>query len=96
MENNNQFIDGLIVKAPHANAPDFVKAKLSIKRQELITWLQGQSGDWINADIKVSKQGKMYAQVDNWKPPVDGKQEGLPKTGGRAEEAGINPDDIPF
>ena len=64
----NQFIDGLIVKAPHDNAPDFVKAKLSIKREELISWLQQQSGDWINADIKESRAGKWYAAIDNWKP----------------------------
>ena len=62
---DSNFIDGLIVKAPHENAPDFVKAKLSIKRQELIDWLQQQTGDWINADIKESRGGKWYAAIDN-------------------------------
>ena len=65
---DKKFIDGLIVKAPNDNAPDYVKAKLSIKRQELIDWLGQQQGDWINADIKVSQGGKYYAQVDDWKP----------------------------
>lgn len=27
-----EFVDGLIVKAPHERAPDFVKASISIKR----------------------------------------------------------------
>jgi hypothetical protein len=63
-----KFIDGLIVKAPHERAPEYVKAKLSIKREELIAWLQAQTGDWINADVKVSQQGKWYAAVDDWKP----------------------------
>ena len=67
----NLFIDGLIVKAPHDNAPDFVKAKLSIKREEMINWLQQQSGEWINADIKESRAGKWYAAIDNWKPDPD-------------------------
>jgi len=65
---DKKFIDGLIVKAPNDNAPEYVKAKLSIKRQELIDWLGQQQGDWINADIKVSQGGKYYAQVDDWKP----------------------------
>ena len=68
MSNETQFIDGLIVKAPHENAPEYVKAKLSIKREELIGWLQSQTGDWINADIKESQQGKWYCAVDTWKP----------------------------
>mgnify|MGYP001550948981 CR=1 FL=1 len=40
-----QYINGLIVKAPNDRAPEYVKAKLSIKRAELIEWLQGQTGD---------------------------------------------------
>lgn len=63
-----KFIDGLIVKAPHERAPEYVKAKLSLKRAELIAWLQQQDGEWINADIKVSQPGKWYAAVDDWKP----------------------------
>jgi hypothetical protein len=68
MSNDTKFIDGLIFKAPNENAPDYVIAKISIKRAELIAWLQGQQGDWINADLKESQQGKYYAAVDTWKP----------------------------
>ncbi len=68
MSNDTKFINGLMVKEPHEKAPEYVKAKLSIKRQELIEWLQQQSGEWINADIKVSQSGKWYAAVDDWKP----------------------------
>lgn len=63
-----KFIDGLIVKAPRDGAPQYLVCKLSIKREELIAWLQQQNGDWINADVKVSQGGKFYAQVDDWKP----------------------------
>lgn len=71
MSNDTKFIDGLIVKEPHQNAPEYVKAKLSIRREELIKFLQGQSGDWINADIKVSQNGKWYAAIDDWKPDAN-------------------------
>lgn len=63
-----QFVDGLMVKKPHSNAPDFVKASLSIKREDLINWLQGQSSEWINVDVKESKKGSWYAQVNDWQP----------------------------
>jgi len=68
MSTEKKFIDGLIFKAPHENAPEYVIAKISIKRQELIAWLQSQTGEWINADLKESQQGKLYAAVDDWKP----------------------------
>ena len=68
MSTDTKFINGLIVKAPHERAPEYVKAKLSIKREELIAWLQTERGEWINADIKVSNGGKWYAAVDDWKP----------------------------
>ena len=73
MSNDNKFIDGLIFKAPNENAPDYVIAKISIKRAELIAWLQAQTGDWINADLKESQQGKLYAAVDTWKPQEGGQ-----------------------
>ena len=68
MSTDTKFINGLIAKAPNDNAPEYVKAKLSIKREELIAWLQSEAGEWINADIKVSSGGKWYAAVDTWKP----------------------------
>ena len=74
MAGDSKFIDGLIVKEPHERAPDYVKAKLSIKREELIAWLQKQSGEWVNADIKVSQNGKWYATVDDWKPDGERSQ----------------------
>ena len=62
------YLIGLFAKKPHPNAPDFVKAKLSIKREELIKELQEQEGEWINIDVKEGKDGKYYTQIDTWKP----------------------------
>jgi hypothetical protein len=97
---DNQFIDGLIVKAPNERAPEYVKARLSIKRAELIAWLQGQTGDWINADIKVSQNGKWYCAVDNWKPEskpessAPRQRQGAPSRD--ASYADMDSDDVPF
>jgi len=65
---DKEFVNGLIVKAPNENAPDFVKCDISIKRVDLIEWLSSKSDDWININIKESKGGKLYAEVNNWKP----------------------------
>lgn len=106
MSNENEFVDGLIVKAPHENAPEYVKAKLSLKRTELIAWLQSREGDWVNLDVKVSHNGKWYAAVDNWKPNQGGgsggSKGGAPQRERPAKATDPAPagdfvdDDIPF
>jgi hypothetical protein len=63
------FVNGLIFKPKHQNAPDFVQGKLSINVKNLREWLDTQTGEWINADIKLSKEGKYYIQVDEYKAP---------------------------
>lgn len=89
---DNEFVNGLIARAPREGAPDFVKAGLSIKRLELIEWLKSREGEWVNVDIKEGKTGKWYCAINNWKP----------KEGGDSpRKAPPNPldddgDDIPF
>jgi len=63
-----KFIDGLRVKQPHPNAPEFIKAKISINKQSLLQWLSQQPDEWINVDVKESKTGNWYAEIDTWKP----------------------------
>jgi len=87
--NDMTFVDGLIFKAPHPNAPDFVKMKVSNKRQELINWLSSHDDDWINVDIKESKAGKLYGQVDAW-VPNEAKKQTVSASEGEFD------DDIPF
>lgn len=89
-----KFVDGMIVKAPHEKAPDFVKAAISIKREELIQWLEGEQGEWINLDVKESKAGKWYAAVNDFKPDQS-------RTRPKPDDFGPPPsddfdDDIPF
>lgn len=102
-----KFIGGLLVKAPNQGAPSYVIAKLSIKREELIAWLQTEQGEWINADIKTSQGGKWYASVDDWKPNQGGgsggsrggapqRQRPEPATGSRTPVNDFADDDIPF
>lgn len=92
-----EFVDGLLVKAPHPKAPDYVKASISIKVEDLGKWLRAkyksslENEGWINIDVKESKGGKWYAAVSNFKPK---KQEDKKASGGsRFDDM---KDDIPF
>lgn len=68
MANDIEFVNGLIVKAPHPNAPDFVKCAISIKVADLMEWLATKEDEWVNIDVKESQGGKWYAAVSTFKP----------------------------
>ena len=65
---DKEFPKGLFIKEPHENAPEFVKYVVSIKRGELMQWLASKTDEWINLQAKTSREGKLYLEVDNWKP----------------------------
>ena len=67
-----KFIPGLFFKDKHENAPDFVICKGSIKVADLAGFLAKQEGEWVNFDLKRSRDGKPYASVDDWKPNQGG------------------------
>lgn len=76
MENTKEFPKGIIIKSPHEKAPEFVVGNLSIKRMEALEWIDSKEGDWINIDIKKSQEGKLYLEVNNWKPVAEKKTPG--------------------
>ncbi len=91
MADEIEFVNGMIVKAPHQNAPDFVKAAISIKVDDLSEWLSQRDEEWVNIDVKESKGGKWYASVITFKP----KQREETKPGANVPDAEYD-DDIQF
>lgn len=89
MADEIEFPKGFIVKKPRDGAPDFVKASISIKREELIEWLSSKDSDWINLDVKEAKSGHWYSSVNTFKP----RQEQKPGANVPASEYD---DSIPF
>ena len=87
-----EFVDGLIVKAPHERAPDFVKAQIAIKVEDLGKWLRKYKAgeEWVNIDVKEAKSGKWYAAVSNFKPKA--KEDRKPA----AKKSADDDDSIPF
>ncbi len=67
--------NGIFAKKPHPNAPDFVKGAISLKRADAIEWLQQQDGEWVNLDMKESRNGKYYLSVNDYKPEASKQTE---------------------
>jgi hypothetical protein len=76
MSNDAKFIPGLFFKHPHENAPDFIISKGSVKVADMLAWLSKQADEWVNFDLKESREGKLYASVDDWKPSQGGGNRG--------------------
>lgn len=94
---DNDFISGLYVFAPHERAASFVKAKLSIKPEQMIEWLKNAKANekgFVSIDILESKKGGWYAKLDTYKKSEQTASAPSEKIDFPSEE--INPDDIPF
>jgi hypothetical protein len=90
-EETKYFPKGLYFNLPRDGAPDFVKGQVSIKVADLVEYLGKVKGEWLNIDLKVSKDGKPYAEVNTWKPdPNKTKPEEAPRDEPEAD------DDLPF
>ena len=81
------FAEGLRPIAPH-NAPDYIKMKLLIDKAQFIEWLQKQHGIQVSVDVKLSKNGNLYAVLDDWKPTTESKEKNVAKKSER--------NDLPF
>lgn len=88
---DKEFPKGLFAKAPHPNAPSFVKCGINIKIADLGNYLREKHNageEWLNLQVKESKDGKWYAEVDDWKPSSD-------RSSAPAADDSFD-DDIPF
>jgi hypothetical protein len=69
---NSKLTKGILFKEPHPNAPDFIVGKLSIKKDDFIEYLKDKGNNgWVNLEIKLSRDGKTYIELDDWKPNND-------------------------
>ena len=104
MAQDNIFPDGIMYKEPKQGAPDFIKGGISIKSDKAIEWIKAQLSEWINLDIKVSKAGKPYLSLNDWKPNCAGGRGNQQQSNASMPEndtvnfdpAQVNPSDVPF
>ena len=86
------FADGFIVKKKD-NAPEWVIGSLSIKVDEAIAFIKKHDKKgWVNLEMKTSRDGKPYCQLDTWQPTpkTDAKTKTVVVTNEESEE------DLPF
>ena len=100
MSDDKIFADGFIAKR-HERAPDFVTCNLSIKVGEAITFLHDNEREgWVNLQVKQSKNGKYYVELDTWQPTQgQAAKAGMAEARKAAEPASTDPftdDDLPF
>jgi len=96
MSTDIEFVDGLYFKEPRAQAPDYVKGSLSIQPAKLAAWCQTHaSEEWVNVDVKESKNGKIYCAVNDWKPGQQRTAKPVANTDRSKPDEFID-DDIPF
>lgn len=87
---------GLFAKKPHQNAPQFIKAKLSVKRKDFIEYLQGKSDEWLNFDITEGQDSEKFGvRIDTWKKNTDNNATEKKPTSNN-DESTVNIDDIGF
>lgn len=95
MENNKEFPKGIKWNNPHPNAPDFVKGQISFKVDEFKDYLDTkQRNGWVNIDLKESKKGNLYLELNEYKKAGDnpevhqGNNQG---TSGGSERTSLDP-----
>ena len=95
---NKDFIDGLFVKNPRENAPDFVKGSLSILIDKFIPYLKSKANakGFVNIDLLVSQEGHLYAKLNEWKPQAKEKEMKENEEVNIEDDPEINIENIPF
>jgi len=87
----SKLVNGFFFKLPHENAPEFVKGKISIKLADFAKFVkENKDGEWMNIQLKISKSGNPYADLDTWKP--EQKSEAPPE----ATKEDTESSDLPF
>lgn len=94
---DTKFVEGIIVKEPHENAPAFVIASLSFKAEEIIPFIEKHAvKGWMNAQMKKSKGGKLYLELNEWKPKNNQEAPAQNLNNGTTEDSSVADDDLPF
>ncbi|MGB1269871.1 MAG: hypothetical protein ACPG45_09040 [Flavobacteriaceae bacterium] len=87
------FADGFSFKR-NENAPDFVVGRMSIKVEDAVVWMKSNAKNgWVNLDVKLSKSGKYYCELDTWEAKPQNTQAQAPQQ--QAVQQETEPD-LPF
>ena len=74
------FFNSMVCKQIPENCPDWVIAKLGFNIENLLEEIEELkeagviTNGWLNVEIKRSKKGGMYGEVNTWKPTAKAKR----------------------
>lgn len=100
-DSTEKFVGGMRVSR-NEKAPDFVLASIGVNIGDFVAWADKYSKNgWVNFQLKKSKGGKLYAELDTWEKKPDPTKGEVERPVEKIEtiqypEEDINPDDIPF
>lgn len=79
------------------NAPDFVIGRVSVNVDAAIPFLKEHANDrgYVNLQVKRSKAGKPYMELDTWQPNQGSQQKAAQVAAAPTTSSELN-DDIPF
>lgn len=68
------FAKGIYFDKPKEGSPDFVKGKISVKVDDFIAFAKEheKKSGYINLDLKKSKEGKLYLELNSWEKKESG------------------------
>lgn len=91
-QNGKKFIEGMRFSEPRSRAPVWIKGHISVSVAKFLDFAQANMDErgWLNIDMKESKGGKIYLELDTWKPGARKYHETIEK----AEEE-RPPDELP-
>ena len=99
MTDNSNFVDGVFVSR-RDNAPDFVVCSLSFFEPKFAEYMANNINGkgYVNIDILMSKAGKPYAKLNEWKPAESQEtpQEQHDRVEQQCDDNQQSFDDIPF
>jgi transglutaminase-like putative cysteine protease len=76
------FANGLRFTTPSEKAPEWVKGQISVKLEDFIAWAQANVDErgWLNIDVKESKNGSLYCELNTYRRDKTGQNRTQVKT----------------
>lgn len=73
MDKEKIFADGILWKDPHEKAPEYVKGELIVNAEKFNEFMRNNmqyasAKGWLNIQMKESKNGSIYFELNTWKP----------------------------
>lgn len=88
---SRQFIPGLRIFPPKGKTPDFIKFNGILTKKELMDFLKTVDSDELRFQVKESKKGGYYVEIDTWNPDT-----AEPMDTGSNFVGAVPTDDLPF